>query len=145
MLRSFSDEFGMAVEDIEMLLEDFKGERSVTVVTGVASYDMLADFAAKLMALCPGLHVNVVKIINNFFGESITVSGLLTGKDIYEQLSGMELGDELLVPANALREGENDFLCGMTFDELSDKLSVKMRAVGSDGYGFAEAILGVCQ
>ena len=84
MLRSFSDEFGMAVEDVEDMRSSLTGERTVTVVTGVAAYDMLSGFANKLMELCPNLHVNVVKIINKFFGESITVSGLLTGKDIYE-------------------------------------------------------------
>jgi putative radical SAM enzyme (TIGR03279 family) len=145
MLRSFSDEFGMAVEDIEQLIEGFEGNRRVTVVTGVASYGMIKTFADKLSALCPGLSVNVVKVINEFFGESITVSGLLTGRDIYDQLEGMELGDELLIPASALRAEEDDFLCGMTRLELSDKLGVKVSAVGNDGYAFAEALIGVCE
>ena len=145
MLRSFSDEFGMALEDLQSLLESFSGQRRVTVVTGVASYDMIKAFADKLSMLCPGLSVNVVKIINEFFGESITVSGLLTGRDIYDQLEGMELGDELLIPASALRAEEDDFLCGMTRLELSDKLGVKVSAVGNDGYAFAEMLLGVCE
>jgi putative radical SAM enzyme (TIGR03279 family) len=143
MLRSFSDEFGMAAEDIEDLISRFSGERSVTVVTGVAAYDTLSAATDKLMALCPGLKVNVVKIINKFFGESITVAGLLTGKDISEQLSGLELGDEVLIPSAALRAEEEDFLCGMTLGELSDKLSVKVTPVGSDGYAFAEALFGI--
>ena len=83
------------------------------------------------------------KIINYFFGESITVSGLLTGKDIYEQLATEELGDELLIPENALRAEECDFLCGMTLAELSDKLNVRVRTVGSDRYAFAEAVFGI--
>ena len=145
MLRSFSDEFGMAVEDVESLLQGFEGNRRVTVATGVASYDMIKAFADKLTLLCPGLSVNVVKVINEFFGESITVSGLLTGRDIYEQLEGRELYDELLIPASALRAEEDDFLCGMTRLELSDKLGVKVTAVGNDGYAFAEALIGVCE
>ena len=144
MLRSFSDEFGMAVEDIEFMLESVKGKRQVTVVTGVAAYGMLSEFARKITELCPSLAVNVVKIINKFFGESITVSGLLTGKDIYEQLQGVELGDELLIPESALRAQDEDFLCGMTLVELQDKLGVKVTPVGNDGYGFAEAVFGVC-
>ena len=143
MLRSFSDEFGMAAEDIEDLISRFSGERSVTVVTGVAAYDMLSAATDKLMALCPGLKVNVVKIINKYFGESITVAGLLTGRDIYEQLKDLQLGEELLIPRAALREEEQDFLCGMTLCDLSDKLSVKITPVGNDGYEFAEAVLGV--
>ena len=143
MLRSFSDEFGMAVEDVEFMIDGFDGERNITVATGAASYPMMLGFAETLMKLCPKLHIKVEKIVNYFFGESITVSGLLTGKDIYEQLKDKELGDELLIPENALRAEECDFLCGMTLAELSDKLSVSVRAVGSDGYAFAEAAFGI--
>ena len=145
MLRSFSDEFGMATEDAEYMISSVTEPRHVTVVTGVASYDMLSGFAAKISAMCPHLTVNVVKIINKFFGESITVSGLLTGKDIYEQLEGVTLGDELIIPESALRKEEQDFLCGMTLLELQDKLGVKVTPVGNDGYGFAEAVFGVCE
>ena len=145
MLRSFSDEFGMAVEDVEYMLSSVKEKRRVTVVTGVAAYDMLSAFAKKIEELSPMLTVNVVKIINKFFGESITVSGLLTGKDIYEQLLGVELGDELIIPESALRAQDLDFLCGMTLKELQDKLGVKVTPVGNDGYGFAEAVFGVCE
>ena len=143
MLRSFADEFGMAVEDIDLMLDAVEPGRCVTVATGVAAYPMVKSFADRITQLCPTLKVNVAKIINRFFGESITVSGLLTGKDIYEQLCDCELGDELLIPSSALRREDNDFLCGMTLDELSKKLGVKLRTVDNDGYGFAEAILGI--
>ena len=145
MLRSFSDEFGMAVEDAEYLISSVKGKRTVTVATGVAAYDMLSGFAGKIHEVCPDVEVNVVKIINKYFGESITVSGLLTGKDIYEQLRDRELGDELIIPESALRAEEEDFLCGMTLIELQDKLGVKVTPVGNDGYGFAEAVLGISE
>ena len=144
MLRSFSDEFGMAIEDVESMLASVNNERTVTVATGVAAYDMIFGFAQKINEICPLMHVNVVKIINKFFGESITVSGLLTGKDIYEQLQGVELGDELIIPESALRAEDEDFLCGMTLKELQDKLGVKVTPVGNDGYAFAETVFGVC-
>ena len=144
MLRSFSDEFGMAIEDVESMISSVKEDRTVTVVTGVAAYDMISGFARKINDACSLMHVNVVKIINKFFGESITVSGLLTGKDIYEQLQGVELGDELIIPESALRAEDEDFLCGMTLKELQDKLGVKVTPVGNDGYGFAETVFGVC-
>ena len=70
------------------------------------------------------------------------MSGLLTGKDIYEQLSGCELFDELLIPKNALRHGEDVFLCGMTVGELSENLGVKVTPSGADGYELCEAMLG---
>ncbi len=142
MIRSFSDESGMAIDDIEYLAESFSGKRTVSLVTGYASYEFISGIAKKLEELCKGLKINIYKIKNNFFGDSITVSGLLTGKDIAEQLKGMELGDELLIPENALRHGEDVFLCGMTVRGLSEKLGVTVRASGCDGYEFVEAILG---
>lgn len=142
MIRSFSDEAKMGTEDIEELMEAFEGERTVTVVTGVASYPLISSLCEKLTLLCPGLRVNVKQIVNNFFGDSITVSGLLTGKDIADQLSGCELGDQLLIPENALRRGDDLFLCGMTVKELSEELGVPVCSAGSDGYEFVEAVLG---
>jgi NifB/MoaA-like Fe-S oxidoreductase len=117
--------------------------RKVTLATGSAAYSFLSAMALDLCSVCRGLEIDVVEIKNNFFGESITVAGLLTGKDIYEQLLGKELGDELLIPASALREQEEDFLCGMTVDELSDRLSVPILASDGDGISLAEAMLGM--
>lgn len=142
MLRSFSDEFGMALEDVAEFSRESRDERTVSLVTGVASYPMMMGLKEKLSVLCPEITLNVYRIVNNFFGDSITVSGLLTGKDICEQLAGKSLGDELLIPENALRHGEDVFLCGMTVGEMSDALGVKITPSGSDGYSLVEAILG---
>ena len=142
MIRSCSDEFGMAIADAEEFLENRDQTRWVSLVTGVASYPMIKEQIDKLCLICPGLNVNIYKITNNFFGESITVSGLLTGKDIYDQLKDKPLGDELLIPQNCLRHGEDVFLCGMTVEELSEKLNVTVKTSGSDGYELCEAILG---
>ena len=140
MLRSFSDEFNMCVEDIKGNAASVK-PRTVSLATAVAAYPTVSELAKKIEALCPKLTIKIYKIVNNFFGESITVTGLLTGKDIYEQLKDKDLGDELLVPKNALRSGEDVFLCDMTLQELSERLGVKVRAAGSDGYELAEAII----
>jgi len=142
MLRSFSDEFGMCIDDVADGVSSYVPRR-VSLVTGVAAYDTVSELARRIGELCPGLDIRVYKIINKFFGESITVTGLLTGKDICEQLEGCELGDELLIPHNALRSGEEVFLCNMTVSEMSERLSVKVRPAGADGYGLAEAILGI--
>ena len=142
MLRSCMDEFNMALSDAEEFLENKDNKRSVSLATGVAAYPMIKEQVDRLCRICPNLNVNIYKIINRFFGESITVSGLLTGKDMYEQLCGRPLGEELLIPENSLRHGEEVFLCGMTVSELSDKLGVPVRTAGSDGYELAEAILG---
>ena len=142
MLRSCADEFGMALEDLVDFAVSLDRGREISIVTGVAAYPMISEQIDKLSALCPDLNVKIYKIINNFFGTSITVSGLLTGKDMLEQLKDKPLGDELLIPANCLRHGEEVFLCGMTVSELSESLGVPVKACGSDGYELCEAILG---
>lgn len=142
MLRSTSDELGMAIEDLQ---ESQRGEitRKISIATGVASYPTICKLCDKIMRICPNLQIKVYKIINYFFGESITVSGLLTGCDIEKQLSGKDLGDELLISQNALRHGEDVFLCGMTVPELEEKLGVKITPVSSDGYDLLDAVLGL--
>ena len=142
MLRSCQDEFDMALEDVVDLLENKDVKRSVSIVTGVAAYPMIERQIDRLKRVCPNLSVNIYKIINNFFGESITVSGLLTGKDMYDQLKDKPLGEELLIPQNCLRHGEEVFLCGMTVQELSEKLCIPVRTSGNDGYELCEAVLG---
>lgn len=143
MLRSFMEEFGMAEEDISDMRADDVAARTVSVATGVASYPMISALSERLMKLFPKLTVNVYKITNYFFGESITVSGLLTGKDISEQLSGKPLGDLLFIPENCLRAGEDVFLCGMDIKALEDRLSVKIAVSRNDGYEFVRDMLGL--
>lgn len=140
MLRSFSDEADMAIDDTDVPSEKM---RTVSVATGVASYPTILSISEKLQRKNRNLKINVYKIINNFYGESITVSGLLTGVDMYEQLKDRELGDELIIPKNALRCEGDLFLCGTSLDELSKKLSVKIRPSDADGFDFVEAVTGI--
>ena len=142
MIRSCSDEFNMAVEDVVEFAEEAYAPRRVSIVTGVASYPMIKSHVERLKTVCPNLTVNIYEIINNFFGTSITVSGLLTGRDIYDQIKDKPLGEELLIPQNCLRHGEDVFLCGMTVSELSAKIGVPVKSTGCDGYELCEAILG---
>ena len=143
MLRSFMDEFNFGFEDICEInseLEKRDDLRSVSVATGAASFDMISEMSEKIMRNCPKMQIKVYKIVNNFYGESITVSGLLTGKDIYEQLKAEPLGEELFVPASAIRQGDCDFLCGMKLSELEEKLGVKTTPISADGYEFLHSI-----
>ena len=142
MLRSFAEDFGAAWEDIADMADSLDKPRTVSVATGVASYPMISELAKRLSGFIRGLDIKVYPIENNFYGKSITVSGLLTGKDMLEQLRGRELGEELFVPENCLRDGEDVFLCGMTLAELSDALGIKVSISENDGYEFVRAMLG---
>ncbi len=139
MIRSFIDEADNALLHIEKTECE---PRTISVATGAASYPMICEISTRVCACNTNLAINVYKIANKFFGETISVSGLLTGKDIKEQLEGKELGEVLFVPKNALRFGEDVFLCGMSIKELSDALRTEVRVSGSDGYEFVDALSG---
>ena len=143
MLTSLLTEFGIETDYIEEYLEKYKSPRRISVVTGMAAKDQIIDMCDRLCNIIDGLEIKVYPIVNDFFGHEITVSGLLTGKDIYEQLKDKELLDELILPPNVLRSEGDLFLCGMSIDELSEKLNVKIRLSGNDGAGFVSAMLGI--
>ena len=143
MLRSITEEALCAIDEVRKVRRLRKTRREVSLATGVSSYPLMCKISDMLMSVCPKLKINVYRIINNFYGESITVSGLLTGRDIKSQLSGMPLGDELILPKNALRHEGDLFLCGMSCDELSESLGVCIRCAGEDGYELVSALLGV--
>ena len=142
MIRSFVEEFLMAYGDISDMRDCLHGQRTVSVATAAAAYPMISEIAKRLEGAIDGLKINVYRIINNFYGESITVSGLMTGRDICEQLSCLPLGCELFIPENSLRDGEDVFLCGMTVPELEERLGVRVTVCENDGYEFVRAILG---
>ena len=143
MLRSFSEEFGFAERELDALVKNAKLPRKISIATGVASHRMIVELCDRIRKYIPNLQINIYKITNYFFGESITVSGLLTGCDIAMQLRGCDLGEELLLPENTLKANEEVFLCGMTLGELRSELGVPIRISKNDGYEFVSALLGV--
>ncbi len=94
-----------------------------------------------LMEKYPNLKAEVYEIRNEFFGENITVSGLITGTDLMKQLKGKDLGERLLLPCNMLRSGESVFLDDVTVDELEEELQIRIQVVDSTGADFCEAVL----
>ena len=87
---------------------------------------------------------NQVPIRNDFFGESVTVAGLLTGQDVAAQLADKPLGDDLLFPAVMLRADGDVFLDDMTPEQLSAQLGgIPVRATESDGAAFLRTLLGI--
>lgn len=144
MIRSLIDEFEFEFGYLaEYPVNDIK--REVSVATGVASYPYIRSICERVASECHGLICHVYEIKNEFFGESITVSGLLTGVDISNQLNGKELGEELLIPKNALKADEDIFLCDMSLQTLSKKLGVKVTPCINDGVELLRAILGIVE
>ena len=91
-------------ENIKTSIKELKkGKGSFTIVTGKLAYREMENLKQQIEEINPDIKINLVQIINNLFGENITVSGLLTGCDIIEQLKGTEINDYILLPSNAVR------------------------------------------
>ena len=143
MLTSMKSEFDFELDYLDELLDGFRAPRTVSVATGMAAHEHISSLAEELMARVDGLTVNVYPIVNNFFGPSVTVAGLLTGGDVVEQLKDRELGDELLFPAVMLRADGDVFLDDMTPAELSERLGVPVCPSENDGAKLIAALLGI--
>ena len=144
MLRLQEEEFTQALA-LAKESAALGAEREVSVATGVLAYPYICKMADRLMEAFPLLTIHVYEIKNYFFGEMITVSGLLTGGDIRKQLQGKLLGEALFLPENVLRTEERIFLDDMTQQELGDALQVTVNIVKSSGHDFVRQMLGIQQ
>ena len=138
MVRSLYDEFYEALADIPA--DD--REYTASIVTGVLVYDHIKKLAEELEKKFKNVKLHVYKIVNDFFGHRITVTGLLTGQDIKKQLQGKELGSRLLLPENTLKCDEEIFLDDMTLDELREALQVEIYIVKSNGADLVNGAIG---
>lgn len=116
-------------------------KRHVSIATGTAAYKFILSLIYELTKKFKCTKIDVYEIKNNFFGNTITVSGLLTGKDIIEQLSGKNLGEFLLIPKNAFKEDDNIMLDDITIDDIQNALGCKVKVSSSDGAEFIDNIL----
>ncbi len=127
-------------QQVEELLDEYEGRKPVaeeiTLVTGVAAYNLIEELAQKIMEKLP-LKINVVKIINSFFGERITVSGLTTGKDIIDQLKGKNYKN-IIIPNNMINDN-NVMLDDLTIEDLEKELNAEIAVCDVDG----EALLNL--
>ena len=143
MIRLMLEEFEDALRRLEEpgALDDRILEGEYSSVTGKIAYPYIRKMADRLMERFPGISIRVYPVRNDFFGERITVTGLLTGQDIIAQLKEKELGEILYLPENILRSGEQVLLDDITVQELSGALQVKTDIVKSSGYDFVNAFI----
>ncbi len=139
MIASTKQEFMQALADAD---EDDGREREISIATGTAAYPLMRELADALAAHHKSIRIHVYEIKNKFFGENVTVAGLVTGSDLLSQLKGKPLGDTLYISENMLRHEGDLFLCGMHIDELSEALETRICPVSSDGYDLFDALSG---
>ncbi|MBQ7959966.1 MAG: DUF512 domain-containing protein [Clostridia bacterium] len=133
LCASLKWEFDEALE----LCEEKTVKSEKTLVTGYLAY----DFISKLVSKLNSEKIRVFKVKNNFFGENITVSGLVTGGDIINQLKGEQLGKYLVIPTSMLRHEERVFLDNVTVEDVERELNVEVIAVNNDGFELLDALL----
>lgn len=144
LVRSFYNDFLYELENCN----ENPTNKKVTLATGVDFYPYLYELCKKAEQKF-GIEINVQKIINNFLGETITVSGLVTGQDIANQLKNQDLGEYLLLPNSMISdytnhtENKNKFLDDMTVEELEETLNTKIILTSGDGGQLLRDILGV--
>lgn len=143
MLRLLDKEVSQALEGKENLtdLEEAGQEEALSVATGRLAYPYIKKQIEKITRRYPGKTVHLYAIRNDFFGESITVAGLLTGQDIIRQLSGRPLGERLLLPECMFRSGEEVFLDDVTREEMQNALQIPINIVKSGGQDLVRAVL----
>ncbi len=138
MIRLLEREFELALKC---------SESADGVPFSVATGTDFAPFIENLLCTAKEKYDNisgrVYSIRNDFFGESVTVAGLITGRDLLSQLRGRELGERLLISASMLRQEEMDFLDDVTLEEAERELGVKIYPIGQDGGELCDAFLGI--
>lgn len=137
MAALFTEQFDTALSQEESR----PVHRTVSIATGVLAEKIISGLAERAESYFPGLEILVYPVINNFFGNTITVSGLLTGIDIKNQLSGRNLGDVLLLPSNMFRAGTDIFMDDLSIEDLSSSLNVEILKVDTDGSELLKQLL----
>ncbi len=137
MCTLLKEEFMSALDEIP----ERQVNRRLTIATGYAAYDLLKELCQKAQAKFKGLNIDVIKIKNDFFGDTVTVAGLVTGIDFKNQLKNKDLGEAVLIPRVSLRNEGDKFLDDITVEELSEALKIPVIPVENDGYKLLETII----
>jgi len=140
LIASLKSEFTTALEQCDNM--DIKG--NITMVTGVDSYPLLKELTENFTKKYPNVKINLYSIVNDFFGHDITVTGLITGGDIINQLKDKDISNKLLIPSCMLKHQENVFLDDVTVEDIENELEIKITVVDCDGYNLVDTLINLC-
>ncbi len=138
LIASLREEFAAALKMAPKTVP----QRNVTIATGAAATGLMRMFASMTEERYPNVKVRVETVINKFFGESITVAGLLCGCDIISQLKGKDLGEAVIISKDMLRDGTDVLLDDVTVPQLEEALNTAVIPSENDGFVLLENILG---
>lgn len=136
ILRLFITEVNNALNN--SLKKEVK--QKILFVTGTLAFKYMKEISLKIMDKYDGLSIEVVPIINDYFGETITVAGLVTGMDLVKQLIEYKNYDKIIIPRTMLKRDEEIFLDNLTLKEAIDKLGTEIVPSSVDGYELIKLI-----
>ena len=138
LMRSLQQELETA-----LLAEDGDARSyEVGLITGILASDYMQGLLELVQKKFPGLRFKIYPIVNHFFGEKITVSGLVTGTDIVDQLKGQELPARLLIPGSMLRAQQDLFLDSLSLEDVATQLGHPISVAMNDGCDLLDKVLG---
>ena len=129
LIRVLVNEFSDALNKTD--IKDTNNKLSIA--TGYAAFDTISSLIEKAKEKWHNLECKVYAIKNNYFGENITVAGLITGVDLVEQLKGKDLGDYLVIPSVMLKQDSNIFLDDYTVPQVEKELNIKIKVINNNG------------
>lgn len=124
----------------ELKDKDCSIKRNVSIATGSSAYDFICEMADEIMSVFKNINIKVYKILNDYFGHSITVTGLLTATDLIKTLENEELGDALFITRSMMKADEEIFLDNITLKQLEEKLKIKVIPCANEGKEFVDKI-----
>ena len=122
LMRSFEDE---VLGQIKNMQQYNSAEKKIILATGTLAYEFMERLVDKIRPKFLGLHIQVLAIVNNFFGDTITVSGLITGGDLIEQTKGLDF-DTMFIPRSMMKSGEDIFLDNIRVEDLEKTIKAKI-------------------
>ena len=141
LMKSFDFEIEEVLEGMDSIKHI---KYKIIIATGTLAFDYMNKIVSKIKLKFDNLDITVVPIKNNFFGDTITVSGLITGNNLVSQLKGYKDADIIYIPNSMLRNGEDIFLDNLSLEEVTKILGIKIKPCIVDGYKFIETLrLGV--
>jgi putative radical SAM enzyme (TIGR03279 family) len=135
MMISFAQEF-------KDLMSSFRGndkEINISIATGVSAKPLFETIINGLKKRLTNLKCSIYPIRNDFFGENITVTGLITGTDLINQLKDKQLGNYLLISASMLRDDK--FLDDVTVKDAEKALKIKIKKVAPSAEELVNTIM----
>lgn len=138
LMKSFEYEIN---KELSKINKNIELNKSYILATGILAKDFMNEIRDKILEKFTNLDLKVIPIKNNFFGELITVSGLITGQDLIDQLSSYKDIDGIIIPKSMLRSDGNVFLDDLTVEDIEDRLNVKVIPVQVSGQDFIDLFL----